>query len=447
MLSKDQRKEDAMPSAIERSAMRKIYLRLLPFGCVCMIICYLDRINVGFAALTMRGDLGLSATAFGFGAGCFYAGYCTFEVPSNIIMTKVGARFWIARIMITWGLLAMAMALVWSTASFITLRFLLGLAEAGFFPGMLLYFTYWFPAVHRGRMVAWFGVATPVAVAIGGPISSYLMLLDGTWGYAGWKWLFIGEAFPAVIMGFVCLFYLVDGPMKASWLTQEEKEWLAAEMERERREVTANHGEISMWQALVNPRVLALAVIYFGVVTASVGLVLFAPQIIKQSGLSNFATGFVTSIPYIAGVIGMIAWGHLSDRMKERRWNLFVACLVSVAALVIAGSTVGTYWAVVGMCLATIGFYGSKGPFWSLPNTMLSGTAAATGLAFINSVGNLGGWFGPTIVGWVADKTGGFRGGLYALAGFVLLAAAVTLVGVPASRRIPVRAVFEPAAE
>ncbi len=434
-------------SAVERSAMRKIYLRLLPFGCLCMIICYLDRINVGFAALTMRGDLGLSATAFGFGAGCFYAGYCIFEIPSNIILTKVGARFWIARIMLSWGVLSMAMALVWSATSFIALRFLLGLAEAGFFPGMLLYFTFWFPAAHRGRMVAWFGVATPAAVAIGGPISSFLMQLNGVWGLAGWKWLFVGEGVPALILGVVCLVYLVDGPLKASWLTQEEKDWLAAEMERERKEVTAEHGYISMWQALVNPRVLALAVIYFGILTASIGLVLFAPQIIKQAGLSNFATGFVTSIPYIAGVVGMIVWGHLSDRMKERRWNLFAGCVLSAAALVFAGWMVGTFVAVAAMCLATVGFYGSKGPFWSLPNTILTGAGAAAGLAFINSVGNLGGWFGPTIVGWIADKTGGFQGGLYALAGFCVLAAVVTVIGVAVPRRAATPSAAEAAAE
>jgi ACS family tartrate transporter-like MFS transporter len=360
-------------------------------------------------------------------------------VPSNIVLVKLGARFWIARIMLTWGVLAMAMALVWSTTSFVALRFLLGIAEAGFFPGMLLYFTFWFPSEHRGRMVAWFGVATPVAVALGGPISSYLMLLDGVWGIAGWKWLFVGEAAPAIVLGSVCVFYLVDGPAKASWLTAEEKDWLAAEMERERRQVTAQ-GEFTMWQALGNPRVLALAAIYFGIVTASVGLVLFAPQIIKQAGLSNFATGFVTSIPYIAGVAGMLIWGHLSDRMKERRWNLFAGCALAVAALVVAGYTVGTFWAVVAMCFATIGFYGSKGPFWSLPNTFLSGTAAAAGLAFINSVGNIGGWFGPTIVGWAADMTGSFRGGLYALAGFVALAAIMTVVGVAAPRAAGPRA-------
>ncbi|HEU0215679.1 MAG TPA: MFS transporter [Stellaceae bacterium] len=422
-------------SAIERATMRKVYWRLLPFGCLCMIVCYLDRINVGFAALTMRGDLGLSATAFGFGAGLFYAGYCAFEIPSNIALMKLGARFWIARIMVTWGLLSMAMAFVWNTNSFIVLRFLLGAAEAGFFPGMLLYFTFWFPAAHRGRMVAWFGVATPVAVALGGPISSFLMLLDGTWGLAGWKWLFIGEGVPAVILGIVCLAYLVDGPHNAVWLTQEEKDWLAAEMERERRAVTAAHGHISMWQALVNPKVWALGIIYLGIVTPSVGLVLFAPQIIRQAGLSNFATGFVTSIPYIAGVVGMILWGHFSDRVNERRWNLFAGCMVSGVALIFAGWTVGTMVAVAAMCAATVGFYGSKGPFWALPNTILSGTAAAAGLAFINSLGNLGGWFGPTIVGWMADRTGGFQGGLYAIAGFCALAAIVTILGVAAPRR------------
>ena len=434
-------------SAIERATMRKVYWRLLPFGCLCMIVCYLDRINVGFAALTMRGDLALSATAFGFGAGFFYAGYCAFEIPSNIMLMKVGARFWIARIMITWGLLSMAMAFVWSAHSFIVMRFLLGVAEAGFFPGMLLYFTFWFPSAHRGRMVAWFGVATPVAVALGGPISSFLMLLDGTWGLAGWKWLFIGEGLPAVILGIVCLVYLVDGPHKAAWLTQAEKDWLAGEMERERRAVTEAHGHISMWQALVNPKVWALGIIYLGIVTPSVGLVLFAPQIIKQAGLSNFATGFVTSIPYVAGVIGMILWGHFSDRVNERRWNLFAGCILSGVALIFAGWTVGTMVAVAAMCAATVGFYGSKGPFWSLPNTILSGTAAAAGLAFINSLGNLGGWFGPTIVGWMADRTGGFQGGLYAIAGFCALAAIVTIIGVAAPRRSSAAAAVGAAAE
>jgi ACS family tartrate transporter-like MFS transporter len=199
--------------------------------------------------------------------------------------------------------------------------------------------------------------------------------------------------------------------------------------------VTEAHGHISMWQAMVNPRVWALGIIYLGIITPSVGLVLFAPQIIKQAGLSNFATGFVTSIPYIAGVVGMILWGHLSDRMNERRWNLFAGCVLSAAAMILAGWMVGTFVAVAAMCLATVGFYGSKGPFWSLPNTILSGTAAAAGLAFINSLGNLGGWFGPTIVGWLADRTGGFQGGLYAVAGFCALAAVVTVIGVAAPRR------------
>jgi len=284
-------------------------------------------------------------------------------------------------------------------------------------------------------------------VALGGPISSVLMLLDGVWGLAGWKWLFIGEGLPAIVLGLVCLVYLVDGPAKAKWLTQEEKDWLAAEMERERQAVTAAHGHISMWQALVNPKVWALGIIYLGIITPSVGLVLFAPQIIRQAGLSNFATGFVTSIPYIAGVIGMIVWGHYSDRVNERRWNLFAGCVLSTVALIFAGLTVGTFVAVAAMCAATVGFYGSKGPFWALPNTILSGTAAAAGLAFINSLGNLGGWFGPTIVGWLADKTGGFQGGLYAIAAFCAMAAIVTVIGVAAPKRTAASGTVGAAAE
>jgi ACS family tartrate transporter-like MFS transporter len=420
---------------LEPGTLKKVAWRLIPFLGLLYFAAFIDRVNVGFAAVQMNRDLGLSAYVYGLGAGIFFIGYFLFEVPSNMILHRVGAGRWIARIMVTWGIVSAATMFVNSAASFYLLRFLLGVAEAGFFPGMLLYFTFWFPSAHRGRMVAWFGVATPVAVAIGGPISSYLMLLDGAWGLAGWKWLFVGEGLPAVILGMVCLVYLVDGPTKASWLTQEEKDWLAAEMERERQQVTGEHGHISMWQALVNPRVWALGIIYLGIVTPSVGLVLFAPQIIKQAGLSNFATGFVTSIPYIAGVAGMILWGHFSDRVNERRWNLFAGCILAAAAMVFAGAMVGTIVAVAAMCLATVGFYGSKGPFWSLPNTILSGTGAAAGLAFINSLGNLGGWFGPTIVGWIADKTGGFQGGLYALSGFCVLAAVVTVIGVATPRR------------
>ena len=390
----------------------------------------------------MNKDLGLSAYFFGLGAGAFYGGYCLFEVPSNLVLERVGARFWIARIMITWGLLSAAMALVSGPVSFVTMRFLLGAAEAGFFPGILFYFHYWFPMRHRGRMISWFTVATPISVALGGPISTGLLGLDGTFGLAGWQWVFIAEGTPAVILGFVVLIYLRDRPAHASWLTPEEKEWLAVELAQERREIESVR-TYTLFQSLTNIRVLALAVIYFGIVTASVGLVIFVPQIIKELGVSNLATGFLAAIPYIVGTVSMIAWGYVSDRMGERRWNLFTGCLVGAVGLIAAGLLGGSFWSLLAMCLATIGFYGSKGPFWPLPSTFLTGTAAAAGMALINSVGNVGGFMGPFVVGWIKDSTGSFNNGLYALAGFMVLAAVVTVAGVQAPRRRPVSAALQ----
>jgi ACS family tartrate transporter-like MFS transporter len=418
---------------IEQRVMRKVYLRLLPFSVLCMFVCYLDRVNVGFAALTMNKDLGLSAYFFGLGAGAFYGGYCLFEIPSNLVLERVGARFWLARIMVTWGLFSGGMAFVHGPVSFVALRFLLGAAEAGFFPGILFYFHSWFPMRHRGRMISWFTVATPVSVALGGPISTGLLGLDGVFGLRGWQWVFVAEAIPALILGFVLLVYLRDRPTEAAWLTAEEKDWLTAELARERRELEAVR-TYTLFQALTNIRVQALAVIYFGVVTASVGLVIFVPQIIKQMGVSNLQTGFLTMIPYVVGTVSMIVWGYASDRMGERRWNLFFGCLVGALGLVLAGMLGRSFWALAAMCLATIGFYGSKGPFWPLPSSFLTGTAAAAGMALINSVGNLGGFFGPFIVGWIKDSTGSFDDGLYALAGFMVLAAIVTVIGVKGRR-------------
>jgi MFS transporter, ACS family, tartrate transporter len=426
-----------------RSAIAKAGRRLLPFLCLCYAVNFLDRVNVGFAALTMNKDLGFSAYLFGLGAGAFYGGYCLFEVPSNLMLEKVGARFWLARIMITWGLFSGAMAFVSGPISFVTLRFLLGAAEAGFFPGILFYFHYWFPARHRGRMISWFTVATPISVALGGPISTGLLGLDGTFGLAGWRWVFLVEAVPAVILGFVLLIYLRDRPAHASWLTREEKDWIAGELAHERRELEAVR-TYTLFQSLTNIRVVALAVIYFGIITASVGLVIFVPQIIKQLGVSNLQTGFLTMIPYVVGTISMVAWGYVSDRMHERKWNLFIGCLVGAAGLIFAGLLGGSFWSLAAMCLATIGFYGSKGPFWPLPSTFLTGTAAAAGMALINSVGNVGGFMGPFLVGWIKDATGNFENGLYALAGFMLLAAVVTAIGVQAPRRRVVPGGLEP---
>jgi MFS family permease len=480
-----------MDAVIENSAMRKIYLRLLPFAVLSYILAYIDRINVSFAGLTMRGDLKLSATDFGFALGTFFLGYFLFEVPSNVIMEKIGARIWIARIMITWGMCAGLMAFVYDTTSFSIVRFLLGVAEAGFFPGMLLYFTYWFPRKHHARIVSGFLVGLPIAVALGAPISTGLLSLDGLFGLKGWQIMYIVEAIPTIVIGFLTLLVLTDRPEQATFLTAEEKAWIAAKIASERPPsedkkfgfgrvlvltlmyvmitvaslgllyytpqittwLNAYFGGVppvvivlipyifgtigllvwgriadrNLWKAMINAKVLLLAVNYFGIVTASLGMLYFIPQIIKSLGnFSNMEVGWLTMIPYICGGIGMVVWGRVSDRMNERRWNLLAACVLSTGGLVLAGYTMGTWWALVGMSLAAIGFYGSKGPFFAMPPMFLSGTAlAGAGFAWINSIGNLGGTVGPYYVGYMKDLTGNFAGGLYGLALLSLIAAIV----------------------
>jgi MFS transporter, ACS family, tartrate transporter len=480
-----------MDAAIETSAMRKIYLRLLPFAVLSYILAYIDRINVSFAGLTMAGDLKLSATDFGFALGTFFLGYFIFEVPSNVIMEKVGARIWIARIMITWGIFAGVMAFVYDRTSFSIVRFLLGAAEAGFFPGMLLYFTYWFPRRHHARIVSGFLVGLPISVALGAPISTGLLGLDGLFGLKGWQIMYITQALPTIIVGLLTLLVLTDRPEQANFLSAEERAWITRKIASERPpkedkkfgfarvlvltlmyviitvaslallyytpEITAwlrtyvgdvppvvtvlipyvfgtigllvwgRIADHNLWKAMINAKVLLLAVNYFGIVTASLGMLYFIPQIIKSLGnFSNMEVGWLTMIPYICGGIGMLVWGRVSDAMNERRWNLLAACVLSTGGLVLAGYTMGTWWALVGMSLAAIGFYGSKGPFFAMPPMFLSGTAlAGAGFAWINSLGNLGGTVGPYYVGYMRDLTGNFSGGLYGLALLSLIAAVV----------------------
>jgi ACS family tartrate transporter-like MFS transporter len=414
-----------MDVALEKSAMRKIYIRLLPFAVLSYILAYIYRINVSFAGLTMRGDLDMSAAAFGFAVGTFYWGYFIFEVPSNVILERVGARLWIARIMITWGLLAGLTAMVTGSTSFAIVRFLLGVAEAGFFPGIVLYFTYWFPSYHHARIVSSFLVGLPVAVALGAPISTALLGLDGMFGLKGWQIMYIAEAIPTVVIGIATFFILTDKPEQAKFLTAEERTWLATKLaaERKAKDVVRT---FTLWQALFDPKVLLLALNYLGIVTASLGMLIFIPQIIKSLGQSsNMMVGWLTMIPYICGGIAMVVWGLISDRMNERRWNLLGGCVVSTAGLVLAGMTMGTWWALVGMSIAATGFYGSKGPFFAMPPMFLSGTALAGGIAWINSIGNLGGFFGPWYVGVMKDATGSFSGGLYGLALLGLIASFV----------------------
>ena len=411
--------------ALEKTCMRKIYLRLLPFAIVSYFLAYIDRINVSFAALTMRGDLKISATEYGFALGTFYWGYFIFEVPSNVVLEKVGARLWIARIMITWGILAGLTAAVAGATSFGVVRFFLGVAEAGFFPGVVLYFTYWFPTYHHARIVSGFLIGLPIAVAMGAPVSTALLGLDGTLGLKGWQIMYIAEGVPTVLLGIVTLFVLTDRPAQAKFLTEEEKTWLSAKLAAERAAKEAVK-KFSLLEGFFNPKVLLLALNYFGIVVASLGILFFVPQIIKSIGVTdNMTVGWLTMIPYISGGIGLVGWGLISDRMNERRWNLLAACVVSAAGLVIAGLTIGSWWAMVGLSIATFGFYGSKGPFWSMPPMFMTGTAAAASIAWINSIGNLGGFFGPWYVGAIKDWTDSYAGGLYGLAFLCVISAVV----------------------
>ena len=434
-----------MDRTLERSTMRKVYLRLLPFAVLSYVLAYIDRINVSFAGLTMRGDLGMSAGTFGFAVGLFYWGYFIFEVPSNVILEKVGARIWIARIMITWGILAGLTAVVTDSTTFAIVRFLLGVAEAGFFPGIILYFTYWFPSHHHARIVSGFLVGLPVAVAIGAPISTGLLGLDGLFGLRGWQVMYIAEAIPTVVIGVITFFVLTDKPEQAKFLNPEERDWLVAKIATERHATEAVR-KFTLWQALYNPKVLLLALNYLGIVTASLGMLIFIPQIIKSLGnSSNMMVGWLTMIPYICGAIAMVVWGRISDRMNERRWNLFIGCVFSTVGLVIAGMTMGTWWALVGMSIAAIGFYGSKGPFFAMPPMFLSGAGLAAGIAWINSIGNLGGFFGPWYVGVMKDLTGSYAGGLYGLALLGLVAALVCALFLHIPNRIPSSVIGAPA--
>jgi ACS family tartrate transporter-like MFS transporter len=420
--------------AIEKSAMRKIYLRLLPFAVISYLLAYIDRINASFAALTMRGDLKLSAAEYGFAVGTFYWGYFVFEVPSNVVLEKVGARLWIARIMITWGIFAGLTATVadfgiWTgfsnTVSLSIIRFFLGAAEAGFFPGIVLYFTYWFPTYHHARIVSGFLVGLPIAVAGGAPISTALLSLNGTFGLAGWQIMYIAEGVPTVILGLITFFVLTDKPEQAKFLTEQEKSWLVAKLAAERSAKEAVK-KFSFFEGFYNPKVLLLSLNYFGIVVASLGILFFVPQMIKSIGVTNNMTvGWLTMIPYFFGFLGLVGWGYLSDRMGERRWNLLGACVVSTIGLAITGATVGSWWSIAGLCVATFGFYGSKGPFWSMPPMFMTGTAAAAAIAWINSIGNLGGFFGPWYVGVIKDWTNSYARGIYGLAFLCLISAVV----------------------
>jgi ACS family tartrate transporter-like MFS transporter len=415
--------------------LRKISWRIVPFIMLLYFIAYIDRVNISFAALTMNKDLGFSSAVFGFGAGIFFVGYFLFEVPSNVILEKVGARLWIARVMITWGILSAIFAFIKGETSFYVLRFLLGAAEAGFFPGIILYLSSWFPVRRRAQVVSFFMAAAPISTVLGSPLTTALLQMDGIAGLKGWQWMFILEALPAILLGFVVLFYMTDRPEKATWLAEDEREWLVNTMNAENaaKGAKAHH---SIWSGLTDMRVLALALIYFGTSAGLYTLGIWAPQIIGQFGLSTMQVGFLNAVPPAIAIIAMILWARHSDRTGERTWHVVIACLVAAVGLALAGVASSVVAVVAALTVVNVGISAAKPPLWSMPTMFLSGPAAAAGIATINSIGNLGGFAGPWAIGWIKDLTGSFLGGLYMVAGLLVLSAVLTLV-LAGSQRAP----------
>lgn len=420
-----------MSRNVSDALIKKVSARLVPVLFLSYVLAYIDRVNVGFAALKMNADIGISPYIFGLGAGVFFLSYFIFEVPSNLALARVGARKWISRIMISWGIISACMAFVQGPTSFIIVRFLLGVAEAGFFPGVILYLTFWFPQEYRARIVAAFIVAVPVSLALGGPLSTGLLSMDGIAGLRGWQWLFILQGVPTFLFGFVFFAVMPDRPRDATWLTEEERSALQGAVDEDDRAVIANHGSDSL-QAMKDPRTLALAFIWFANTTANLGLAFFLPQMLKGLGLTDIQTGLVTSVPYVFGTLGILGFGYFSDKYNERRWTLFVALALTAGGLLAAGLLTGSFLIVGVVAVAAVGIYGAKPPFWPLPSTFLVGNAAAAGIALINSIGNLGGFVGPYALGWIKDSTQSYQAGLFFLAALSLVAAVLTPVVVNA---------------
>jgi D-galactonate transporter len=422
--------------ALEARTIRKVTARLIPFLIVCYFVAYLDRVNVGFAAITMNQDLGLTASMYGFGAGVFFLAYFIFEVPSNLFLDRFGARKWIARIMLTWGLLSGLMAFIPHLARysglrdeqiFYSLRVLLGVAEAGFFPGIIFYLTLWFPAVYRARIIGAFMTAIPLSSVIGAPVSGLLLDLHGLAGLAGWQWLFIIEAAPAVILSVVTFFYLTDRPRDAAWLAHDERAWLSDRLAAEEQQ-RIKAGHLTAMAAMMNPRVLALALVYFGAVSCNYGVGFWLPQIVKSFGLSNASTGLVTAIPYVLGTAGMIWFGRRSDRTLNRRGNMVAALVISAGGIAVSTLLDNPALKMIALSVSAFGVFSSLSLFWTLPTAFLSGTSAAAGIAVINSVGNLSGFSGPYAMGWMKDRTGSYAGGLLLIAGCAVVALIIVLV-------------------
>ncbi|MEJ7755350.1 MAG: MFS transporter [Nocardioidaceae bacterium] len=403
--------------------------RILPLLGLCYFLSYLDRTNVSVAALTMNDDIGLSASAFGLGAGLFFFGYFIFEVPSNLIMNKVGARIWMARIMISWGIISALQALTQGTSSFYLLRVLLGIAEAGFFPGMILYLTFWFPAGQRARVVGWFMAAVPLSSAIGAPLGGLLLKLDGVGGLAGWQWLFIVEGVPTVIVGIMLYFLLTDRPEKADWLPEDQRSWLISTLDTERKEVESKHS-MSVLKTLSHPRVLGLSAVYFAIVFGLYGLGFWLPTIIKESLQieDNFNVTLLTAAPYAVGAIAIVLAGRVVDRRNQpARVTAITMSLGGLALAITAFATALPWIGYAGLFVCAVAVMASFPGFWRLPSAFLTGVAAAAGIATVNAIGNLAGFAGPYWVGWLTDQLGEAKWGLVSIGVVMIVGAGLVL--------------------
>jgi len=432
------------PSDLEERVIAALTWRLVPFLFLLYVVAYLDRINVGFAALEMQKQLGFNDAVYGLGAGMFFAGYFFFQLPSNLLLERVGARRWIAGLMVTWGLISSAMLLVTTARSFYALRFLLGSAEAGFFPGVILYLKRWFPPGARARTVARFMTASPLSGVIGGPISGALLGLHGRSGLAGWQWLFLMEGIPAMALGATVLFFLTERPEEASWLPAEGRTWLLETLARERQ--SGMQGSLAgRFVAFRSRQIWLLVLVYFGMSTGVYGINLWLPNLIKSvTGANNLRIGLLSTIPYVAAAIGMVAVGLHSDRTGERRWHVAASGFVAALALWVAAVTHSAWPAIVALSLAEMGVQSMMGPFWVMPTALLSSAAAAVGIAIINSVGNLGGFFGPYVIGLVRRYTGEFAGGLVVVGLTLVVSGCVVLVAGEREREISRRAGANP---
>ena len=421
---------------IEASTLAKVTKRLIPFLILCYFVSYLDRVNVGFAALTMNKELGLSSAAYGFGAGIFFLTYSAFEVPSNLMLERFGARRWIARIMITWGAISASMAFLPQISAytglsiehtFYGMRMLLGIAEAGFFPGVIFYLTLWFPGTHRARVTGYFMSAIPLAGLIGNPVSGLLFQFDGTYGLKGWQWMFLIEAVPAIILSGIVLAVLTDFPSRAPWLNRDEKTWLNGRLQAEAYVRMQRH-KGSVAQAILNPKILLLGFVYFGAVASRDAIGFFLPQIVKEFGLTNTETGFVSAIPFLIGALGMMAWGRHSDKSGERKGHVAIPLVLAAVGLAASTQLPDPVMKMAAICVANFGIFACLPPFWTLPTSYLTGRAAAGGIAAINTVGQLGGFYSPSIIGWVKQTTGRFDLGMMTVAGITLFGALIVML-------------------